>query len=38
MRGSKGEGEGKRKICLPAVNVLLGNSIRGRTEFLIGSV
>ena len=31
----EGRGEGKRKIHLPAVIVLLGNSVRGQTEFLI---
>ena len=37
-RGRRGEGEGKKKIRLPEVIVLLGNSVRGRTEFLIGAV
>ena len=34
----EGGGEGKRKIRLPAVIVLLGNSVCRRTEFLIGTV
>ena len=34
----RGEGEGKEKLYLPAVIVLLGNSVCGRTEFLIGAV
>ena len=34
----EGEREGERKIRLPAEIVLWGNSVRGRTEFLIGAV
>ena len=35
-QGKEGGGE-ERKICLPVVIVLLGNSICGQTEFLIGA-
>ena len=32
-----GGGEGKKKICLPDIIVLLGNSVRPQTELLIGA-
>ena len=33
----KGGGGGEKKICLPDIIVLLGNSVRWQTESLIGA-
>ena len=36
-KGGKGAGEKRKKIRLPDIIVLLGNSVRWQTELLIGA-